>query len=434
MTPEARRRELVSDRVGLVRSLTPMQRGADEPNPPCIVQATLSHFDFRTAPLLDRAACGKGETEQEAAAGALGEAVERYCAFHPDVAAARRVPATALEDRAVAPPDCVLYSESQYRRQGWPYARFDPEQPISWTAMRSLAGGERVWVASSLVYLSWPAEATEIFCPATSNGLAAGPDLPSAIFAGLCELIERDAFLITWMNRLPAPAVEWSGTGGVEESIVRHYARFGIEVSVFALPSDLGVPAMMAVARDRSGNGPAAVVGLGCHPRPCIALRKALFELCQCRPGEVHRFQRDATHERLGGYVDVRRPEDHSAFLAAPQRRAELAFLFGDQPAVRLAELPDAGLATPEEDLARIGTALAAAGCRALYADLTTPDVADHGYTVVRTIAPGLQPIHFGHGEERLGGRRLYEVPALLGYRAAPAGQADLNPCPHPLA
>jgi ribosomal protein S12 methylthiotransferase accessory factor len=434
MTPEARRLELVSDRVGLVRSLTPVQRGAEEPRPPYVMQATLSHFDFKSAPLRDRLASGKGETEEAATASALGEAIEHYCASHPDLAAARRAAFSALSGSAVSPADCVLYSESQYRRPGWPYARFDPEVPIAWTAMRELAGGETVWAASSLVYLSWPAAAAEVFCPATSNGLAAGPDLPSAIFAGLCELIERDAFLITWMNRLPAPELDWSGAGGVEDSILRHYARFGIEVRVFALPSEMAVPVMMAVAGDRSGNGPAAVVGLGCHPRPRTALRKALFELCQVRPGETHRFLRNRAHERLRAYEDVRHLEDHSAFLSAPQRRGEFAFLFDNGASVHLTELPDAGGATPEEDLARIGDALAAAGCRALYAELTTPDVADYGFRVVRTLAPGLQPMHFGYGEERLGSRRLFETPALLGYRAGPASEADLNPCPHPLA
>jgi ribosomal protein S12 methylthiotransferase accessory factor len=78
--------------------------------------------------------------------------------------------------------------------------------------------------------------------------------------------------------------------------------------------------------------------------------------------------------------------------------------------------------------------ALTGAGCRVAYVDLTTDDVAPYGIRVVRTIATGLQPIHFGHGEERLGGRRLFEVPRALGHATASRTEADLNPCPHPLA
>jgi ribosomal protein S12 methylthiotransferase accessory factor len=428
-----KRLELVSPRVGLVRNLSSVPRGAEEPRPPYIVQATVSHFDFRKAPLSDRVAAGKGETEEEATASALGEAVERYCASHPDANAARRASFSSLDGHALAPTDCVLYSESQYSRPDLPYARFDPEVPISWTAMRDAGGPGQVWVASSLVYLNWPAAPEEHFCPATSNGLAAGPDLPSAILGGLCELIERDAFLITWMNRLPAPEVDLDGIGGVEASICRHYANFGVGVRVFAMITDLPVPVMMAVACDRSGRGPAALVGLGCHPSPRIALRKALFEVCQIRPGEVHRFREKPPHERLRTYEDVRSLEDHSAFLSVPERRAEFEFLFGNGRRVRLADLPDASRGALEADLSFVAASLTAAGCRPLYADLTTPDVAAYGFAAVRTIATGLQPIHFGYGEERLGGHRLYEVPMRLGYRTAPATEADLNPCPHPL-
>ncbi len=64
----------------------------------------------------------------------------------------------------------------------------------------------------------------------------------------------------------------------------------------------------------------------------------------------------------------------------------------------------------------------------------TTEDVAACGYHVVRVVAAGLQPIHFGFGQERLGGTRLFTLPQRLGLAGAPRTVADLNPCPHPMA
>jgi ribosomal protein S12 methylthiotransferase accessory factor len=46
----------------------------------------------------------------------------------------------------------------------------------------------------------------------------------------------------------------------------------------------------------------------------------------------------------------------------------------------------------------------------------------------------GIQPIHFGHGLERLGGRRLYELPWKAGFTERPTSETSLNACPHPLA
>ena len=39
----------------------------------------------------------------------------------------------------------------------------------------------------------------------TSNGLAAGPDRESALAAALLELVERDAFMLTWNTRRSFP-------------------------------------------------------------------------------------------------------------------------------------------------------------------------------------------------------------------------------------
>ena len=74
----------VSARVGLVRSLSPQARGDEEPEPPYLFTATLSNFDFRALDKQDRLAAGKGRTREAAMSAAIGEALERYCAYHWD--------------------------------------------------------------------------------------------------------------------------------------------------------------------------------------------------------------------------------------------------------------------------------------------------------------------------------------------------------------
>jgi ribosomal protein S12 methylthiotransferase accessory factor len=82
----------------------------------------------------------------------------------------------------------------------------------------------------------------------------------------------------------------------------------------------------------------------------------------------------------------------------------------------------------------RCSSELAAKGHRPAYVELTTPDLVEYGVHVVRVIVPGLQPVHFGHGQERLGGERLYNLPHQLGLADHARTEKDLNPCPHPLA
>lgn len=427
--------ELISPRVGVIRTLSRISRGTEEPSPPVICQALVSQFDYRTAKTTDRMAAGKGETERDAMLSAIGEALERYCSYQHNADAVIRSTVAELGRAAIHPQEFVLYSDRQYSTPGFRYSRPDDQAPIAWIRALTLPEQSPVFVPASLVYLYFnPAGLEGYFCPPNSNGLAAGPSLNAAVLAGLYELIERDSFLITWMNRLPVRRVDYSGLGGIASAIRSHYARFGIDALVFEITTDIGVPVMMAIAMDGSGNGPAAVVGLACHLSPVIAVQKALMEVCQVRPSESLKFAKQPPHERLKSYADVKTLEDHAGYAAIPANLREFDFLLQSGRSVRIEDLSNGSTGEVEADLERCVRLLQGAGCRVAYVDLTTPDIVPYGISVVRAIATGLQPIHFGAGEERLGGRRLFETPAKLGCAAGTRTEDDLNPCPHPLA
>lgn len=427
--------ELVSSRVGVIKTLSKMQRGAEEPSPPYIYQAVLSHFDYHAVKTQGRTAVGKGRTEAEAMLGALGEAIERYCASYVDEQAMHLAPWATVQEHAIAPSDFVLYSDRQYEQKHFAHRRWNPQDEIRWLPVHELPTNRQVFAPATLVYLAWPKLRSEdAFTAPSSNGLAAGPDLDWAILNGLYELIERDAFLITWMTRLPATKIEFDLAPALANSIRGHYATFGIEIQVFRMCTDLPVHVMLAMAIDRTGSGPAVLVGLGCHFDPDAALLRALFEICQIRPGEARRYREQPPLERLKRYQDIKTLEDHSAFLTIPERSGEFTFLLENGRKLRLNDLEDYSTGDLKSDLCSCVEMLRGAGCRVAYADLTTPDVVGYPIRVVRTLATGLQPIHFGYGEERLGGRRLFEVPQRLGFASRVLSESDLNPCPHPLA
>jgi ribosomal protein S12 methylthiotransferase accessory factor len=426
--------ELVSDRVGLIKSISMVKRGADEPCPPYICQATISNFDFKKAPKIERMSAGKGRTPDEAMMGAIGEAVERYCAAHVDPQKLVRSRAPDLPLQRLTPPEFVLYSDRQYSRSNFRYHRWDPADEVTWIQAVEPLDGADVFVPSTLVYLSGPPDRPQdFFCPSTSNGLAAGVDIESAVLSGLCELIERDAFLLRWMCKAPAREVQFPETLELAGRIRRHFERFGTEIRVLNLSLDLPGFVMMAVALGRSDELPSTLVGLGCHPDPRIAVVKAMLEICQIHPGEVQRHRTGDLPMRLKAYTDVQSLDDHSAFMSLPAQRPEFDFLLHNPVPQPLNSLPVVG-SNSAQTLARMLKELASLGYRVCFVDLTTPDVLPYGLRVVRVLASGLQPIHFGFGEERLGGRRWSEVPHRLGLFDRAITEADLNPCPHPLA
>jgi len=427
--------QIVSPRVGFIRSFAKAVRGAEEPSPPVMYQATLAHFDYHLAPASERVAIGKGLTDDEAMRAAFGEAIEHYCAAQLDEQKNRLARWSEISDRSISPAEFVLYADSQYARPNFLHHKWKEDEEITWVPVRELPSQREVLAPASLVYLNSSLPRVEDrFTFATSNGLAAGPNLEFAILNGLCELVERDGFLIHWMNRLPAPEVDFSEVRGLAADIRDHYESFGTRIRVFNLTTDIPIYVMMCVALDQTGEGPAAMVGLGCNLDPKAALLKSLLEICQTHPGEARRFKEGSPEKRPNKYEDVISLMDHSAFLMAPERLHEFSFLLDHGRHQSIESLPDFAAGDVKQDLDTCVNTLTKAGCRVGYADLTTADIVEFGIWVVRAIATGLQPMHFGFGEERLGGRRLYEVPKALGYATEVRTEKDLNPCPHPLA
>jgi ribosomal protein S12 methylthiotransferase accessory factor len=423
--------ELVSPRVGIIQSLLRMRTGVVEPTPVVLYEARLSDFDFLGEEAMKtRIGVGKGETEDEAVIGAIGEAIERYCAWQPNYEAILEASYEELGAKAISPPEFVMYSETQYEKKEIPYRPFDEKRKVGWVRGRSFSESEDVFVPASLAYL---AHFGQQMCLNTSNGLAAGSSVDAAVLSGLCELIERDGFLITWMNKLPVAEINFDGLSGLPYHIRTFYQRFGIEIRVFNATTDIPVYVMMGFAIDRSGDGPTAVVGLGCSLDPAEALKKALLEVCQGRVSETWRYRQRSPQERIRSFQDVRKLEDHGALFAEPEMLGELDFLLKTSHFQRLGDLANLSHGDVTADLTTCVKMLREAGSRVAYVDLTTPDVTPLGFRVVRAIATGLQPIHFGYRQERLGGRRLYDVPRALGYVSETRTASDLNRCPHPL-
>jgi ribosomal protein S12 methylthiotransferase accessory factor len=425
-------RDIVNPRVGLVRSTQRLGRGSLEPTPPYIAQATLAHFDYRKASHAVRTGTGRGATEEEAMLTAIGEAMERYCAAQPPRSTFVRSSYEAVRTNAIPPADFGLYSQRQYEQREVVFPRWDPSLEISWVWAQRLADRGRVLVPTSLVYLDYVGNYEETyFCAGTSNGLAAGATLEAAVVSGLLELLERDAYLTTWLHRLPAREIVLQAVEERTRQVVECYRRHGVVARAFLLKSEFSAHTVLA-ALIGSPDGPAVVTGLGCGLDVHEALWRAVSEASQGHPGLVARCVETNYAPHLKCYEDVRELEDHAAFFFPSERLRELDFLLKGSERFQL-DSPLAPVDPKPEQLSRLVDDIVRSGYEPLFVDLTTPDLVDFPIRVVRVLVAGLQPMHFGFGQERLGCERLYRVPRLLGLSDRPVDEAELNRCPHPL-
>ncbi len=247
-------------------------------------------------------------------------------------------------------------------------------------------------------------------------------------------MIERDAFLITWMHRLAGTSYEAADhPDPAVRQIALAYRRRGVRIALVELPVGEPLAVFVGLALQEEGEGPAAVVGLGAKLDPVAAARQAALEVAQVRPALRQRARgQDAGRvaELVADPAEVTTLDDHALLYAHPQTAAEFDFLFGERGEWPRTE--SRGDDAPE--LVRLVERLRAAGQEALYVNLTSPELEPLGLFAARAILPGYQPIWFGRRERRLGGERLLALPQRLGLTATVARVDELNPMPHPIA
>ena len=371
---------------------------------------------------------GSGITVEDARAAAIGEAVERYSASCVDAGALVVATARELGRAAIDPARFALYSARQYASPGFPYVPFDDETRLAWVAGARLPDGSPAWLPAQLVYLRGTDDETRI-CRATSSGLACHPDPDEATLAALLEVLERDAFMLTWKARLSWPLLDWSRN----DELARFHASFvgptGLRAHAIDLSRVWDVPCAAAVVR--SGVAGTAPLGVGAAAGATVerAVSKALDEAVRVRTWAeaLHRHAEPAPDP-----LDIRDFDDHIRFYADRRNAARAAFLDASRRRRDVGRVPALRGASAVERVEAVCARLARRSASAYAVDVTSPDVRDAGVTVVRVVAPELCALDVEHAAPLHGGRRLYEEPRRLGLRPRALSEDELNPDPHP--
>jgi ribosomal protein S12 methylthiotransferase accessory factor len=415
-------RILADPRGGIVRRLLLFEGdGGEAPRVPICCSAAIGPYEDENTSHPGFAGEGKGATREEAVRSAIGEGVERYSASRWSPENVILASFAELGSQAFDPRCLVLYDEAQYAQEHFPFAPFDPDRPIHWTAGRWLDTGESVWLPALATYMNFPASREEQFGQASSNGLAAGATLEDATLRALYELIERDAFLLYWLARRPARRIAEDGCEAITERALREVERLGARTELYLLDVGTRVPTVVCLGLGDGRSWPGATIGLGTHANIDVAVRRAALEHGHCGT-YIRRLMREDRHK------DVRRPEDvltgldHSLYFVHPENTGALdAFRGGVE---RPASLVDLRSEYQEgATLAACVSKLLEAGIRTAAADVTSPDVALAPIRVVRAFGTFMQPIHFGNAWRRLRNPRLE---AML------VGEAETMP--HPIA
>jgi ribosomal protein S12 methylthiotransferase accessory factor len=431
-TSLAKLESVVSPYVGIVRGAEEVLACPDDMLTPSVVCQT-GHCGRLVGGGGEHRGAGAGPTIAGARAAALGEAVERYSACFTDPELAVVATARELGSRAADPCRFALFADEQYGEPGFPYDRFTPDTPVAWVRGWRLPKGEPAYVPGQLVYLTWPRGPNEArIGRATSNGLACHATLEEATLAGLLELLERDAFMITWRAALSWPLLSWAGDPQLTAFERRFLASTGLHLSAVDLSRVWGVPTVLGVARsDATAEAPFGV-GAGAAATVQRAVEKALDEAVRVRSWARSIRNADPAGTLVLPADEIRDFDEHIRYYAYDGNAPLASFLDASEERRATVDVPSLEGASIPAQINALCDRLERQDASAYVVDVTSPDVAAAGLCVTKVVAPELCPLDVEHGARLLGSRRLYDVPARLGLRPRRLRFDELNAAPHP--
>jgi ribosomal protein S12 methylthiotransferase accessory factor len=423
---------IVDSRVGIVRRVEIVPREAGSPDffhvagKACNTGAFTRQVNF--------GATGGASCDLEiAVAKAVGEGVERYSAAIYDFEELPLYARNAAPFPCVPPEEFALYSDAQYREPGFPWVRFGDDTPVRWTRGVDARTGEPRHVPAAMVFMPYHyyQDTGEVpIVQPISTGLACHMGRSRATIAAICEVIERDAFTITWQAGLGRPQLRVETLSDANYDLVERFERTGSVVTLIDITTDVGIPTILAVLQSDAETCPALVVAASADLDPECAVRKSLEELAHTRrySQQVKTRLPRLAPDKLD---DISDQLDHLNFWCDHRNAPRAEFLLRSAARIDFDDIPNRAIGNPDLDLAALIDNIEAVGSSMVICDLTTSDVAELGFSVIRAVVPGFHPLFMGFPNRALGGRRLREVPKKLVSTVALTEAGDIG-LPHP--
>lgn len=372
---------------------------------------------------------------------AVLEGLERHTGFcHQPSAGTVQASLAELGERAIDPRTLGSHSAEQYARDGFLWAPLEASEPVEWVPVTPVGEGPARYLPE--VALSWVRRAgkRKPFFYDTSNGFALGQSHEEATLHGLFEIVERDAFLLTWYRKLLLPELTLGpADSDIRELMERVEVVTGFRIRLFWATLDIGIPVVLALAQRDASSGPCTLVSTAASLYPRAAAESAIFEV-SARVASIRVvFDDDPVHrqrlaEDFDSLVDM---DDHSLLGALPTSREWFAFLTTpDRPELSLtaaaARAPK--FDTLDKDLDYVRAQIETTGSHVYAADVTTPELRWRGLVCTRSFVPGCVPMTFGHGTRRLEGLPRLHSASLPYASQLPDGMSPADVPPHPFA
>jgi len=354
----------------------------------------------------------------------LGESIERYCLSWYSDKNLILSNYSAIKEKALNPK---IFNSFLKRRVQFPFKIYTKDKDnLHWVEAICLNNNKRLLVPAQCIYLPYIKDEPLINLP-ISTGAAFSPSLKGAILTGLLEIIERDAFMISYLNKLPRNNIN---LGNVEDNVLRKVIcklkRYNLEFHIIDISTDVPVYSILAMLIDKTGLGSAVSIGAKSALNINEAILGATKECCQVRPwirGVLVNIDKVKMKQIQKEKYCIYKKEDRGLFWSQLNLLKRLNFFFKGKK-VNLKSLPKYKV----RNLKELIRWFKKEDYKMVYKDVTPAFIKKKGFFAVKVLLPEFQSLYLDERFPSLSERRLREIPRKLGYKPL----KTVNKFPHP--
>jgi ribosomal protein S12 methylthiotransferase accessory factor len=369
----------------------------------------------------NRYAVGSAFSKEKALLRALGEAIERYfLSIYKEKNLIWRSYKELKYSKVnrIDPQDFVTFSNSKFIKQSKFELYKDRNNKLSWVKGFSLTQGSDVFIPAQIVFIPYHFKLNEpIIRLPISTGAACYSSLKGAILKGLLEVIERDAYMISYLNKLSRNIIDISSSQDEAfKKITSSIKRYNLELCILDISNEVPVYSILAILIDRTGYGPAISVGIKSDLDVKNAIIGAIEELFHGRFWIRDTLFKTKTKKlkeiqdrKYFSYLDLK---ERGLFWSRPEAINKIKFFLKGK------KIPIKNYSNKKaKNLNCLLNWFKQEEIETIYVDVAPPDLKRKKVYVVKVIVPQFQPLCLDERFPHWDGERLRNIPLKLGFK-----------------
>lgn len=393
---------------------------------------------------------GKGFEPVSSFLSSLGESVERmsgaFTFFKEDLETCAGSYSSLQQagQNAIAPEALPLFADEQYAAADFFFQPFTADTEFKWVKGRRLISQEDIWIPLQLALLfSIPSIDEARIGYSSSSGMAAHIDEALAIIAGVIEIVERDALMLSWYANIPLRRIEVDRPLSSRKAnrALEHIKSLSGNVDFWL--HDVGYPELPAISATQrvpyykkfayQTGSAAGLDGEEAFFQSLLEYGQSELQL-KCAMLTPKRQSMIGVEAVFDASPDKPLAEMHTfletiGYYGHAEHAGRLKDFFSSDDTIYLSELPTVKFKHSEEQLEYLKGILQKYAIDPIVIDCTHGQLAQ--MKVVKIFIPELVQHHIS-AYPYLGHPRIYELPMKMGLRDKPLAFNELKPGPVP--